>query len=210
MALPSTAAQNTRKITYLNCITGKIGLPTKKDKKALYQILMILYAIPFTATINWLINTNEYSWSSFAQHLYMLPLMFAIAIGVRFTIANPVIDKTVKTFVSPNLGCLKKALLVTVLNILVMGTIASFIRLVITSEGFEGIAWADYAESLPISYTISFVFGYFIASPIMKKFFFRTIEPFIDDHPVPSKTTRGIERIIPFQHSTQSKRLKAA
>lgn len=171
--------------------------------------MIILYAIPFTATINWLIGTHDYTWTSFLQHLNVVPLMFAIAIGVRFTIANPIVDKMVKTFVSPKLGCFKRALLITVLNIIVMGTVASFIRALIVSHGLDGFSWAEYAFSLPLSYTISFLFGYFVASPFMKRFFFHTLEPFIEEHPIGGKTVHEVARILHFSTLSRDRKSKA-
>lgn len=172
---------NTHKVRYLDCISGKQGAPRDKKQKALFQCMLIFVAVPLTATINWLIHTDNYSWTTFSQHLIMLPLMFAIAIGVRFLIANPLVDTMVSAFVSPRLSCLKKALVVTTLNILVMGTVASLIRTIITSLGGEVVAWEDYLSSLPLSYLISFVIGYFVTTPLMKKFFAHTIEPHLEN-----------------------------
>lgn len=171
------ATNSTDTITYQDCITGKIGAPTGKKKRSLFQLMMIASTVPTTVTVNWLITTHEFSWTAFSHYLYMYPLIIGIAVAVRFLIANPVVDRIVKAFFPTSLGACKKALSITLLNVLIMGTIVAFVRSLVSAGGLEYLSWEHYAASLPLSFAISFVFGYFVTSPLTKKVFARSIEP---------------------------------
>lgn len=163
--------EQTSTVRYQDCLLGKVGMPSKHHQKTWFQLLSIGAMIPITVTLNWLISTPVISWEAFERILYMYPLTAFIVIAVRFLIANPILDRVVKSFVSPHVTGLKRALSVSFINIIFVGTIVSFIKAIITLEGLARVCWECFASSLPLSFLISFIVGYFFISPAMKKMF---------------------------------------
>lgn len=164
-----TAEENTPTVKYKDCLLGKVGIPREHNQKIWFQLMSIMSMVPITVTLHWIINTSWFTWESFEQQLPMYPLTIAIVIAVRFFIANPVVDGIVKTFISPHFSGLKKSLSITWINIIFMGALVALIKAMITLGGLAGFSWENYIGSLPLSFLISFVVGYFFISPAMKK-----------------------------------------
>lgn len=174
--------------------------------------MVMACSIPITVTVNWAFHASELSWGAFSQYLYMYPLIFIIAIAVRFIIANPLVDKAVKHLLPAKLNNLEKALAITLFNILIMGSIVAFVRTLVVAGGLETFAWDTYATSLPLSFFISFCFGYFVASPLMKKVFARMVEPRVKLHHAahgkPLSTEMPLVRSIRTRMSSGRKAIK--
>ena len=170
----------THTVSYRDCILGKVGMPKDKKHKAVFQTTLMIGSVPVTSTINWLINTPNPSLSEFFQYLILYPLFLALAITVRFLFANPLVNPLVKRVIVPHLDGLKKSLSITIINVLIMGTLVALFRAIMLSGGPSAVSWATFASSLPLSYLISFMFSYFIASPLTKKLYARSIEPHVD------------------------------
>lgn len=181
------ATKNTPIIHYHDCILGKVGAPTDRKQKALFQLLMILSMAPLTMTLNWVMRTPCISWESFLLYLPFYPLMLGIVIAVRFLVANPFIDKVVAHLIAPHLKGVSKSLAISLTNTFIMGSIVAFIRTLIVLGGLEGFSWEVYGSSLPLSFLMSFCIGYFFMSPLMKKFFAKSITPRMHSHPAQSK-----------------------
>ena len=166
------AEKDTHTIRYQDCILGKIGTPKEKKRKMLFQIVALSLSMPFTATIAWLIQSAAHiSWADFLTTLYLYPLTFGIAILVRFLIANPVSDKVTQKYISPRVEGLKKALSITLLNIFIMATVIGLVRTVILAVSGDTLVWSAFVCYLPLSYFVSFLFGYFVITPLLKKAF---------------------------------------
>lgn len=168
--------KSTQTIRYQDCLLGKVGTPKEKKRKNLFQITAIAVSIPFTATINWMFHASSITWSEFSQYLYLYPITFAIALLVRFLVANPVSDKVTKEFISPRLEGLKKVLSITILNIIIMGTLIGLGRTILLAASGESAMWASFIASLPLSCLISFIFGYLVTTPLLKKVFLEKTE----------------------------------
>lgn len=152
-------------------------MPQGKKHQVIFQTILMMGTIPATSTINWLAHTSNLSWDAFFQNFSLYPLFLALAIGVRFFIANPLINPLIKRFIVPRFKGIRRSLSITLVNVLAMGTLIALFRTLMTAGNPSEILWGTFASSLPLSYLISFVFGYFIASPLTKKLYARIIEP---------------------------------
>lgn len=158
-------------VSYQDCILGKIGAPSDPKQKTVYQIMMITCMVTVMVTFNWLVKNSNHSLDHFIDSLYLYPLTFGIAVGVRFLVANPTIDKLIKKFIVPRYDGATRAVLATLLNVVFSSTINTFIIMTITNGGLIGITPDFFLVNLFISYSASFMFNYFLVGPAVKKLF---------------------------------------
>lgn len=143
-------------------------------------MILIASSVPATSTINWLAHTTNPSWEAFFHNFTLYPLFLALAIGVRFLIANPLLDPFIQRVIVPRFSGLKKALSITLINVLIMGTLVALFRTLMMTGDPTDVSWVSFVSSLPLSFLISFVFSYFIASPLTKKLYAKALETRIE------------------------------
>ena len=74
------------------------------------------------------------------------------------------------------LSGLKRTVVLTLINVGIMVTIMTFFGVII-SNGPLQFTWLDYAQSLPLSFTMAFVLNFLIVAPAVKLSFAHIVKP---------------------------------
>ncbi len=158
--------------TYRDCIAGRAGLPQGPLGMRVFQILMVGGMVTFMATINGLLHQGL---GFFAHALWMYPLVFCISFLVRTFIGGKIVDAVAPRLVLPHTRGIARSVAMTLLNVVVMGTIMGFIVTLLMSGTQDYLA--TVAATLPISLVAATLVNYFIVSPAVRMICANVIEP---------------------------------
>lgn len=158
--------------TYRDCIAGRAGLPQGPLGMRVFQILMVGGMVTFMATINGLLHQGL---GFFAHALWMYPLVFCISFLVRTFIGGKIVDAVAPRLVLPHTRGIARSVAMTLLNVVVMGTIMGFIVTLLMSGTQDYLA--TVAATLPISLVAAALVNYFIVSPAVRMICANVIEP---------------------------------
>lgn len=158
--------------TYRDCIAGRAGLPQGPLGMRVFQILMVGGMVTFMATINGLLHQGL---GFFAHALWMYPLLFCISFLVRTFIGGKIVDAVAPRLVLPHTRGIARSIAMTLLNVVVMGTIMGFIVTLLMSGTQDYLA--TVAATLPISLVAAALVNYFIVSPAVRMICANVIEP---------------------------------
>lgn len=183
------------KITYAQCLRGTVPAPAPGWERNLFQFLMVFGMVTSMVTFNWLLHHPEPVLADWIAALYEYPLTFGVALGVRWFVANPLLDRTAGRLIPQKLSGIARSLAMTLSNIFAMVTIMTFFGIII-SNGIEGFTWAEYAASLPVGYAAAFVANWFIVAPCAKLGFYRLVRPCLRSIRAKKAPTPAIPRTL--------------
>lgn len=158
--------------TYRDCIAGRAGLPQGPLGMRVFQILMVGGMVTFMATINGLLHQGL---GFFAHALWMYPLVFCISFLVRTFIGGRIVDAIAPRLVLPHTRGVARSIAMTLLNVVVMGTIMGFIVTLLMSGTQDYLT--TVAATLPISLAAAALVNYFIVGPAVRMICANVIEP---------------------------------
>lgn len=158
--------------TYRDCIAGRAGLPQGPLGMRVFQILMVGGMVTFMATINGLLHQGL---GFFAHALWMYPLVFCISFLVRTFIGGRIVDAIAPRLVLPHTRGIARSIAMTLLNVVVMGTIMGFIVTLLMSGTQDYLT--TVAATLPISLAAAALVNYFIVGPAVRMICANVIEP---------------------------------
>lgn len=151
-------------VTYLDCITGKAPVPTEGIEQFAFRVLMAGGMVTFMVNFNGILH---YGGLGFYPHgLWMLPLVFCIALLVRFGFANRLTGWAIGKLGIPQLSGARKPLGITTVNVCTMAPLmGSIVTLLLNGPaGF----WGKIALALPVSFTAAFLANFLIVGPLVK------------------------------------------
>ncbi|MEG0503742.1 MAG: hypothetical protein RR547_03785 [Raoultibacter sp.] len=130
-------------------------------------------------TVNWNLHAPDHSPLQFALSFYEYPVMFCIALAVRFLVADPVVGIIIGKVIVKHLNGLAKSVAITLANVLFMATIMGVFGLLVTG-GLGGFTWERYMTMLPQTYCLAFFFSFFIVGPLVKMLYHSFVHPALE------------------------------
>lgn len=151
---------------------GRANIPMGGPGKGVFQLLMVGGMVTFMATINGVMHSGL---GFFAHAHWMYPLVFCMAFLVRLYIGDKAVGFLAPRFVIPHFEGLARSVAMTVLNVLVMGSIMGA-AVTILLGGFSGFLPA-YLSSLVVTLPMAVLVNFFVVGPAVKMLYNNVIEP---------------------------------
>lgn len=150
--------------TYLDCLSGRAHVPHSGFEQFVFQVLMCAGMVTFMVNFNGILHAGGLGF--YPHGLWMLPVVFCIALLIRFGFANRFTGWVIGKYIVTKLHGPSVGLAITAVNVCTMAPIMAVITTLLLTgpAGFLG----KIAISLPISFCASYLANTFIVGPIVK------------------------------------------
>lgn len=163
-----THDDRTEGTSYLDCILGRAKAPKEGPNFNAFQMMMVGGMIFTVSTLNGF--THMGIDFVFVSH-WAYPVMFAIGLLIRVTIANAVVGRIMRRPFFSSLEGLKRNIANSVVNVSFMATMISAANALLLN-GVEGY-FATLLPTLPSTIASGILIHYFIVSPAVKLLYAR-------------------------------------
>lgn len=150
--------------TYLDCLSGRAHVPHGGFEQFIFQLLMAGGMVTFMVNFNGVLH---YGGLGFYPHgLWLLPIVFCIALTIRFTFANRFTSWIIGKYVVTRLHGPKVGLAITAVNVCTMAPIMGTIVTLLLNGPVD--FWDKIAIALPVSFCAAYLANTFVVGPIVK------------------------------------------
>lgn len=155
--------KNKLRCSYLDCLRGKASVPKERAGMLLFQALMIGGMVSIMTSFN---GYRHSGIDFFFSYHWMYPLTFCITFLIREWFMNDFTEAIIHKHILPNFQGMKKATMITLLNIVCMVPLMSTI-MTLMLYGFHDLG-ATLLEQVPITILVGALVNFFVVTPIVK------------------------------------------
>lgn len=171
LPLPPRAAKP-RRYGYHDCLDGTAPVPQDALGHAIFSLLMAGGMVTVMTTFNG-VRHGGIDFVITSHWLY--PLVFCIAMTMRFLYANRVVDFVAPRWIRPHLGGIPRTIAMTLLNVGVMAPVmCSIVTLLL--KGASDLP-ANIAAELPLSLLVAILVNLLAVGPAVRLLYHNVILP---------------------------------
>lgn len=157
---------------YRDCLDGTAPVPQDTLGNAIFSLLMAGGMVTIMTTFNGMRHSGL---DFFAVSHWLYPVVFCIAMAMRFLYANRVVDFVAPRWIRPHLDGIPRTIAMTLLNVGIMAPVmCSLITLLLKGPGN---ALEDIAAALPLSMTVAVLVNLLVVGPAVRLLYHNVIMP---------------------------------
>lgn len=169
---PASAGSEPRRYTYRDCLNGTAPIPTDALGNAIFTLLMAGGMATFMVSFNGIRHSGL---SFFFESHWLYPVIFCIAMALRFLYVNRVVAHVGPRYVFPRFTGARRNVAMTLLNVAIMAPVmGSLVTMLL--KGPDGLL-LNLATEVPLSMLMSIGVSLLVVGPAVKLLYHNVIRP---------------------------------
>lgn len=166
------AADEPRSYRYRDCLDGTAPIPKDALGNAIFSLLMAGGMTTFMVSFN---GVRHSGLSFFFDSLWLYPVIFCLAMALRFLYVNRAVAYLGPRFVFPRFAGARRNVAMTLVNVAIMAPVMATIVTVLL-KGPEGLL-LNLATELPLSMAAAVTVNLLVVGPVVKLLYHNVIRP---------------------------------
>ena len=166
------AADEPRSYRYRDCLDGTAPIPKDALGNAIFSLLMAGGMTTFMVSFN---GVRHSGLSFFFESLWLYPVIFCLAMALRFLYVNRAGAYLGPRFVFPRFAGARRNVAMTLVNVAIMAPVMATIVTVLL-KGPEGLL-LNLVTELPLSMAAAVTVNLLVVGPVVKLLYHNVIRP---------------------------------